>query len=305
MLVQANLNQAAPTELEQGVVRLEGARVTSEQGLAVVAGNHVEADTAVDSRERSSYNLETRTRVGHWHMLGQSKTQTDTVEGSRTVQGSVIQGGAGTAVLATGVLAARAAQLGAPDSSLQLKGGVVHLDTDYDSAHASTSRKTKKNEFNFIATHQGGRWLGHKGEQKQEGVSTTLVPTVLAGSAIGLTSTAGGVNLRAVRVQEASTPVQIDAAGGLQAEVAQTVKSTSSSNQGGDLAWTYNRGEGQVDQTTHYNQLGSQVHIKAPTITADMGVKDSAQVLAQQPGLIPTTQSGALTLNETPPSYAH
>ena len=54
-----------------------------------------------------------------------------------------------------------------------------------------------------------------------------------------------------------------------------------------DKAWQETHGEGSYDQQTHYSQLtAGQLDLQAANrITADMGVRDSAAVLAKEPGM--------------------
>ena len=130
-----------------------------------------------------------------------------------------------------------------------------------------------------------GKGINYKSQGEQDRASTTLVPTTLGGSSVEIRSTAGDLSLAGVEVKESTTPVTLASAGQLNLDVVQTTDQSSSSGKASDLAWQSVRGSGHVDQTTHYNQLGSNVSLIAPQITAQMSVKDSAQALAQQPGL--------------------
>ena len=81
------------------------------------------------------------------------------------------------------------------------------------------------------------------------------------------------------------TPVALDSAGELHLQTVTTTEQTSSTGQASNLAWQRMQNQGQIDETTHYNQLGNNVEIKAAHITAQMSVQDSAQALAQEPGM--------------------
>ena len=81
--------------------------------------------------------------------------------------------------------------------------------------------------------------------------------------------------------------LSLDAAHNLNLTSLTTTDTQSTDLKKKDLAWQSVGGNGSIDQTTHTTQLNAaQLNLSAGNrITADMSVKDSAAVLASEPGM--------------------
>ena len=285
IVVAGNLNGAAATQTDKGIVSLAGSTVRSEQGMAVVSGNHVVLDAVRDSEQSTSAVQSSSTAFSPWQIAATKKGTSDSRQETTTLQGSSVQGGNGAAVIASGAVLGQAANLQAGAGKLLVQGATVDLRAGLNSDLSHTETTFKKSGVDTISDNTPGKGINYKSQGTQDHASTSLVPTTLGGSAIEIRSTAGDLSLAGVQVKDAGTPVTLATAGKLNLDVVQTTDQQSSSGKASDLVWQSVRGSGHVDETTHYNQLGSNVTIIAPQITAQMSVKDSAQALAQQPGL--------------------
>ena len=285
IVVAGNLNGAAATQTDKGIVSLAGSTVRSEQGMAVVSGNHVVLDAVRDSEQSTSAVQSSSTAFSPWQIAATKKGTSDSRQETTTLQGSSVQGGNDAAVIASGAVLGQAANLQGGAGKLLVQGATVDLRAGLNSDLSHTETTFKKSGVDTISDNTPGKGINYKSQGTQDHASTSLVPTTLGGSAIEIRSTAGDLSLAGVQVKDAGTPVTLATAGKLNLDVVQTTEQQSSSGKASDLAWQSVRGSGHVDETTHYNQLGSNVTIIAPQITAQMSVKDSAQALAQQPGL--------------------
>ena len=285
IVVAGNLNGAAATQTDKGIVSLAGSTVRSEQGMAVVSGNHVVLEAVRDSEQSTSAVQSRSTAFSPWQIAATKKGTSDSRQETTTLQGSSVQGGNDAAVIASGAVLGQAANLQGGAGKLLVQGATVDLRAGLNSDLSHTETTFKKSGVDTISDNTPGKGINYKSQGTQDHASTSLVPTTLGGSAIEIRSTAGDLSLAGVQVKDAGTPVTLATAGKLNLDVVQTTDQQSSSGKASDLVWQSVRGSGHVDETTHYNQLGSNVTIIAPQITAQMSVKDSAQALAQQPGL--------------------
>lgn len=285
IVVAGNLNGAAATQTDKGIVSLAGSTVRSEQGMAVVSGNHVVLDAVRDSEQSMSSVQSSSTAFSPWQIAATKKGTSDSRQETTTLQGSSVQGGNGAAVIASGAVLGQAANLQGGAGKLLVQGATVDLRAGLNSDLSHTETTFKKSGVDAISDLTPGKGINYNSRGTQDHASTSLVPTTLGGSAIEIRSTAGDLSLAGAQVKDADTPVTLATAGKLNLDVVQTTEQQSSSGKASDLSWQSVRGSGHVDETTHYNQLGSNVTIIAPQITAQMSVKDSAQALAQQPGL--------------------
>ena len=242
-------------------------------------------DAAANTITTDQASSHSSTRFSPWQIAAKRQTEADTHTESVRLQGSTVQGGHGAAIVADGAVVAQAAHLDAGQGALQIQGTAVDLQGGLNSSQSHGKASSKKSGIDTISDNTPGKGINYKSQGEQDRASTTLAPTTLGGSAIEIRSTAGDLTLAGVQVKDATTPVTLASAGKLNLDVMQTTDQSSSSGKASDLAWQSVGGSGHVDQSTHYNQLGSNVDIIAPQITAQMSVKDSAEVLAQQPGL--------------------
>ena len=282
-------NLATNPEPNKGLILIEGSQVRADAGSVDISGKHILMTTSEDvsssdySQKQSKSTWAFSTGLPTGKRLGVS-SDTQRV----TQNGSTLQGAAGVTLNAPGVIDLTAAQLAVAQGDIRITGGDVSIQSGLNQsrAHATeTHTKTGMSLRDVTHTFTPGEGMGYKSTRATDSARTTLAPATLAARNIAIQSTAGDVRLAAVDAR--ADAINLDAANNLKLASLTTTEQHSTDLKKKDLAWQSVRSNGALDQTTQYNQLNAaQLNILAGNrITADMGVKDSVAVLAQQPGM--------------------
>jgi Possible hemagglutinin (DUF637)/Hemagglutinin repeat/Pre-toxin domain with VENN motif len=116
---------------------------------------------------------------------------------------------------------------------------------------------------------------------------TTLERTTLDAGTNGQVKLHSGADMTLAAIEVNAQGLSIDAGGSLNLQTHRTHSNSSSQHSDSDVMFLDVSDNGRKDQSTHYNQFNvQQLSIHAGgAINAQMSVRDSAQTLAQQPGM--------------------
>ena len=299
IILAANL--ASNEDPSKGVVWVEGSAIRADTGTVAVSGKHIvvaaSEDSAVSERtlreSKSTWAYMTGVPGGKKHAL-------DAAEARSTLNGSTIEGAAGVSLEAQGLVDIAASHLAAQEGDIAIRGAEVGIRSGLDSVSADLKETTKKTGVDIkdlTGTFKPGEGVGFKSALTAENAHTTLAPATLDARNITIQSTAGDITLTAIDAtarghntengEPQAGTLTLDAANNLNLASLATTDYQSTDLQKKDLAWQSVRGSGSLDETTHYTRLNAgELDVSVGNrITADMGVKDSAALLAQEAGM--------------------
>ncbi|ANJ67316.1 hypothetical protein A9404_07895 [Halothiobacillus diazotrophicus] len=290
-----------PQDPAQGIALIQGSRVQADAGRVDIGGRHIILSTSADTSASASTLQESKSTWAFTTGLpGGHKRGVDADRQQVTLNGSTVNGREGVSLQANGIVDIAAGQLNADRGDIQISGAQVSIHSDLNSSSASskeTYKKTGVNLRDLTGTFTPGKGIGYKTALNTDQAQTTRAPASLTGQNIAIQSTAGDITLNAIDATAKGTTTEtgdhqlgtlsLDAAHNLNLASVTTTASQSSDQKHKDLAWQGVEGHGTVDQTTQYNHFNAeQLKLSAANrITADMGVRDSAAVLAQEPGM--------------------
>uniref|UniRef100_UPI002AD20068 two-partner secretion domain-containing protein n=1 Tax=Halothiobacillus sp. TaxID=1891311 RepID=UPI002AD20068 len=291
-------NQSDPTK---GVVQIQGSQVQADAGRVDISGKHIILSTSADTSALASTLRESKstwaftTGLPDGHKLG-----VITDKQQATLNGSTVNGSKGVDLQANGVVDIASGHLNADQGDISITGAQVNIHSDLNSSSASsqeTYKKTGANLRDLTGSFTPGKGIGYKTSLNKDKAKTTLATATLNGQNINIQSTVGDITLNAIDATAKGTTTEagkhqpgtlsLDAAHNLNLASVTTTTSQSTDQKHKDLAWQGVEGHGTVDQTTRYNHFNAeQLKLSAANrITADMGVRDSAAVLAKEPGM--------------------
>ena len=299
IILAANL--AANEDPSKGLVWVEGSAIRADSGTVAISGKHIlvaaSEDRSVSERtlqeSKSTLAFSTGVPGGKKHAL-------DANESRSTLNGSSIEGAAGVSLVAQGVIDITASHLAAQDGDIAIRGAEVGIRSGLDNVSTDLKETTKKTGVDIrdlTGTFKPGEGAGFKSTLTTEDAHTTLASTTLDAQNITIQSTAGDITLTAIeatargRNTENGEPqtgtLTLDAAHDLNLASLATTDYQSTDLQKKDFAWQSVKGDGSLDETTHYTRLNAgQLNVGVGNrITADMGVKDIAALLAQEAGM--------------------
>ena len=259
------------------------------------AGNQLIIAAARDTSSASS-SSETYTRglglsLNPMQAVAQTGTRgggTTTTSASSTARGVQITSAQGNVGLAAGGTALiEGAQLSADQGTVGIQAANVIIQAAVNTASTSTTSKTQGNpNINILGYAKPGEGFGRKLTAATGQEQTSLSQTTVSAQNVNITATQGDLRIAGTTV---TTPgiLSLNAAQGqIALDGQQTLTISTLQSMGKDLAYQRMRDQGSIEQTTHYNQFNARtVQFNAPNITAQIGSKDSAQQLAQQPGM--------------------
>ncbi|WP_409524693.1 hemagglutinin repeat-containing protein [Nitrincola sp. MINF-07-Sa-05] len=287
--IHLQANVAGNEDPEQGIVSITGSQIQSEQGKAIINGKHVliQAATDTDVTEISGSSDSLTFGFG----IGGGKHDSLAVSESHTLQSSVIEGAQGVDVTAPGLVSIQASTLSASNTGeVNLQGSVVELTGGLNHASDTLDEQGKKIGWNvkdLFGVFKPGEGLGHESDLEETEQQTDTVATVLEGKNVNITSTSGDITLAGVDVQTEGGKLTLKTANDLNLHTLTTTDYASSHSEVSDLAWQRVEGSGHKDEAVHYNQLNyAELEVNVgDRINVGMSVKDSAEVLMQEPGM--------------------
>ncbi|MHB0991233.1 MAG: hemagglutinin repeat-containing protein [Burkholderiales bacterium] len=299
VVLVANLNQN--TDPTTGIVALDGSHITAATGQVLIGAKHILIGASGNQSSSTHTSKDSKSTVSVLTGLPSGKQLNDVASAQQTtLNRSTINGATGITLTAQGLVNVDASQLAAAQGDIRITGANVNLQSDLNSRSASdhaTQSNTGVSWQDLTGTFRPGQGQNYKAGTTTNNADSTLVSTTLNAQNIDIQSTAGDITLGAIQATEhgsrnadgTQTPGSIDltAAHNLNFTTIQTTRQQSTDITQSDIAWQVKKGGGTVDQTTHYTELNAQTlgMTAAHRITADMSVKDSAAVLAQEPGM--------------------
>ncbi len=299
IILAANL---APNEdVNKGLVWVEGSAIRADAGEVAISGKHILVAASEDrsvsertlSESKSTWAYTTGVPGGKKHAL-------DANEVRSTLNGSTIEGATGVSLAAPGVIDIAASHLTAQDGDIAIRGGEVSIRSGLNSVSSDLKETTKKTGVDIrdlTGTFKPGEGAGFKSTLTTENAHTTLAPATLDAQNITIQSTAGDITLTAIEAtargqntengEPQTGTLTLDAAHDLNLASLATTDYQSTDLQKKDFAWQSVKGDGSLDETTHYTRLNAgELNVSVGNrITADMSVEDSAALLAQEAGM--------------------
>jgi filamentous hemagglutinin len=293
IVLVANLNQN--TDPTTGIVALDGSHITAATGQVLIGAKHILIGASDNQSNSDHISKTSKSTVSVLTGLPSGKQLNDVASTQQTtLNSSTIDGAAGITLTAQGLVNVDASQLTANHGDIRITGANVNLQSDLNRRSASnhaTQSNTGVSWQDLTGTFRPGQGQNYKAGTTTNNADTTLVSTVLNAQNIDIQSTAGDITLGAIQAtahgSQIPGSIDLNAAHNLNFTTVQTARQQSTAVTQSDIAWQVKKGSGTVDQTTHYSQLNAQTlnMAAANRITAAMSVKDSAAVLAQEPGM--------------------
>ena len=246
----------------------------------------------ITSADQSSHERTLQQSKSTWALntgLPTGKQQgVDAANQHSTLNGSSLDGATGVNLTAPGVIDLTAAQLKSAQGDIRIQGGTVSIQSGINQSSASyteTFKKTGVNLGDLTGLFTPGEGVGFKSTLTKEAAHTSLAKASLDARNIALQSTAGDLTLAAVDASADS--IRLDAAHDLKLASLTTTDMQRTDLKKKDLAWQSVKGNGSVDDTPRYTRLNTaQLNASAGNrITADLSVKASAAILANEPGM--------------------
>ncbi|MDA8329594.1 MAG: hemagglutinin repeat-containing protein, partial [Betaproteobacteria bacterium] len=299
VVLVANLNQSA--DPYTGIVNINGSQIDAASGQVLIGAKHILIGASENQTQSTHTSKSSKSAWSFDTGLPSGKQLNDVASAQQdTLNGSTINGATGIMLDAQGLVNVDASQLTAAQGDINITGANVNLQSDLNSSSASnhaTQSNTGVSVDDILGTFRPGQGQNYKAGLTTKNADTTLVNTTLNAQNINIQSTAGDITLGAIQAtahgsQNADgtrTPgsINLDAAHNLNFTTIQTTRQQSTDVTQSDIAWQVKKGSGAIDQTTRYTQLNAQIlnMTAANRITATMSVKNSAAILAKEPGM--------------------
>ncbi|WP_409524696.1 DUF637 domain-containing protein [Nitrincola sp. MINF-07-Sa-05] len=285
--LQANVN--GDEDPEQGIVSITGSQIQSEQGKAIINGKHVLIQAATDTDVTDISGSSDSLTFGFG--IGGGEHESVAVSERYTLQSSQIEGAKGVDITTPGIVSIYASTVSAGNTGdVNLKGAKVDLRGGLNHESDTLEEHGKKLGWNIqdlFGVFKPGHGLGHESELEEVEQQTDAVATVLEGKNVNITSTSGDITLAGVDVQTEGGKLTLKTANDLNLHTLTTTDYASSHSEVSDLAWQRVEGSGHKDEAVHYNRLNyAELEVSVgDRINVGMSVKDSAEVLMQEPGM--------------------
>jgi filamentous hemagglutinin len=287
----SNLAGNSVTVLAGNNALLEGTQITAQKDALVYAGNQLIVSAARDSSNQSA-SSETLSRGLHLSLgavgaqFGTQGGGNATSSATSTARGAQVSSAQGNASLYGASLAAvEGASLSAAQGTASITGGSVIVQGAVNTSSSTTSSTERGAKINGIGWSKTTEGINHKGQSSTGTEQTSLARTTLSGQNASIVATDGDAHIAGTRITTPGT-LTLGASGTLHLDGQQTEKISSTQSQSRDLVYQKMKDSGSQTQSTEYNQFhAATVQVNAPRISAQIGSKDSAQQLAQQPGM--------------------
>ncbi|MEO8389919.1 DUF637 domain-containing protein [Polaromonas sp.] len=289
--VSASLGGKTVTMLAGNNAVLEGTQIKGQGNVLLYAGNQLIVAAAQDSQSQSSsfesYKSGLSLSVGAvGAQFGTQGGGTATAQNSTTARGAEITSAQGNAsLMAGGTAVIEGARISAEQGTASVQGANVLIQAAVNTSSTSTTRTERGAKIDAIGFSNPSEGIGRKLTETSVRQQTSLARSTLSGQNVNITATQGDLHIAGTSVTTPGT-LSLSAAGTLQLDGQQTETVSTLQSFGKDLMYQKMRDQGSIEQTTQYNQFNANaVQFSAPKITAQIGSKDSAQQLAQQPGM--------------------
>ena len=278
-----------PAATGNGLVNINASGIDAVNGAVRIGGGNILIGASANQVNQTSTVKSSKSTLSFGTGLPSGSQMQDVANSARTMlQGSMIAGANGVTLDAAGLVGVDASHLLAGQGDLNISGSDVILQSDlntYSSSNHASHSDTGISLGDLTGIFTPGQGLDYKSSATAANTGNTLAATTLGGKNITVTANTGDVTLAGVTV---ATPgvLALNAAQNLNLSGVVTTSEHSLQTHHSDVAWQGMGNSGAVDQTLQMNQINAAaVKLNAARITVDMGVKESAAALAQEPGM--------------------